>query len=141
MDTNAQPGAAPQPGATNPDPTPQPPVQATPPAGQTPPPGDAGNGSSHPNTGMAILSYLGILVLVPLLTDAKNDPFVKFHIKQGLVLLICFVIAMVLNIIPPIGILAWIACLILMIIGIMNAANHKQVELPVIGQFAKNFHF
>jgi len=35
---------------------------------------------------MAILAY--ILFFIPLLTDSKNDPYVKYHIKQGLVLFI-----------------------------------------------------
>ncbi|HOE15288.1 MAG TPA: hypothetical protein PLH82_01145 [Candidatus Paceibacterota bacterium] len=38
------------------------------------------------NTGMAILAY--ILFFIPLLTDSKKDPFVKYHVKQGLVLFI-----------------------------------------------------
>ena len=101
--------------------------------------------SSHPNTGMAMIAYLGILVIIPLLTEAKNDPFVKFHIKQGLVLLICFIFASFLSVIPVIGWLfgsvLWLACLVLVVVGMMNASASKEVELPVIGQFAKNFHF
>ena len=34
---------------------------------------------------MAVLSYIGPLVIVSYIV-ANNDPFVKFHIKQGLVL-------------------------------------------------------
>jgi uncharacterized membrane protein len=108
----------------------------------TPPPGP---GAPNQNTGMAIISYLGILVIVPLLTDAKNDPFVKFHIKQGLVLLIGFFIAGFIAAVPVLGWilspLLWLACLVLMIVGIMNAAAGKQTELPVIGHLANNFHF
>ena len=37
------------------------------------------------DTVMGILCYLGPLVLVPFLTK-KEDPFVAFHVKQGLVL-------------------------------------------------------
>ncbi|MEA3293262.1 MAG: hypothetical protein U9P88_02280, partial [Patescibacteria group bacterium] len=39
------------------------------------------------NNTLAIISYLGIFCLVPLLLKEKND-FVKFHAKQGLVLFI-----------------------------------------------------
>lgn len=46
----------------------------------------------HNNTGdgnlMAIFAYLGIFIIVPFLTDSKNNPFVKFHLKQGLALLV-----------------------------------------------------
>lgn len=36
---------------------------------------------------LAVISYLGILCLVPLLTK-KDDKFTQFHAKQGLALLI-----------------------------------------------------
>ncbi|GAF91940.1 unnamed protein product, partial [marine sediment metagenome] len=42
------------------------------------------------NTGMAIVAY--ILFFIPLLTDAKNDPFVKYHVKQGLSLFLVAVV-------------------------------------------------
>jgi uncharacterized membrane protein len=95
------------------------------------------------NIGMAVLCYFGILVLIPFLTDAKNDPFVKFHIKQGLVLLISYVIVGVITAIPFLGWIVggilWILLLILFIMGIINAAGGKEVELPVIGKFGENF--
>ncbi len=97
------------------------------------------SGPTH-NTGMAILCYIGILVLVPLLTEAKHDEFVKFHIKQGLVLLIFWILGSIFFWIPIFGWLLWIGVIVLMVMGIMAAANGQQKELPVIGQFAKNFH-
>ena len=36
---------------------------------------------------MAVLAYIGPLVIISYI-QAKNDLFVKFHIKQGLVLLV-----------------------------------------------------
>lgn len=95
------------------------------------------------NTAMAIVAY--ILFFVPLLTDAKNDPFVKYHVKQGLLLFIGWVVAYVIVIVPVIG---WvlapilsIALIILFIIGVVNAANGKEVPLPIIGHLASNFNF
>ena len=35
----------------------------------------------------------------------------------------------------------WIAALVLTIIGIMNVLNGKEVELPFVGKYAKNFNF
>jgi uncharacterized membrane protein len=110
-----------------------------------PPPPNPGPTPQQANTGMAIISYLGLLVLIPLLTEAKNDPFVKFHIKQGLIVLIGLVLASFIMAIPVLGWflgpLLWLVSIVLMVIGIMNAANGKQVELPVVGKFASNFHF
>lgn len=96
--------------------------------------------TSSNRTLMAVLCYFGILVIIPLLTDAKNDPFVKFHIKQGLVLLIAYVIAGFIAWIPIIGWLIWLALFILFIIGIVNASTGKEGELPVIGSLGSKFN-
>jgi uncharacterized membrane protein len=115
-----------------------------PPAAPVPPVAPQPAGQSN-NTLMAILSYLGILIIVPFLTDAKNDPFVKFHIKQGLVLIISWVVGMFIGVIPVLG---WILAplftifnVVCLIIGIINASSGKQKELPLIGTIAKNFNF
>ena len=113
-----------------------------------PMPPSSPQGSSN-NNGMAILAYLGILIIVPFLTDAKNDPFVKFHIKQGLVLIIAWIIMWFFQwfiiFIPIIGWLfssvLWLGIVAFIIIGIMNAASGKTKELPIIGQFARSFNF
>lgn len=90
---------------------------------------------------MAILCYLGILWLVPLLTDYKNEPFVKFHINQGIILTIAgavvWVASWILSYIPIIGgLISWVAGLalfVLMILGILNAFNMEEKPLPLIG--------
>jgi uncharacterized membrane protein len=99
--------------------------------------------SPKKNTGMAVVAY--IIFFIPLLTDAKNDPFVKYHVKQGLVLFIGYIIEVFIGMIPVIG---WIISpllgiflLVLFIIGIMNAINGKEKPLPVIGSFAQSFKF
>jgi len=98
---------------------------------------------SKKNTGMAVVAY--ILFFVPLLTEAKNDPFVKYHVKQGLVLFIGYIIEMFVGSIPFLGWLLspllGIFLLVLLIIGIMNAVGGKEKSLPVIGKFAENFKF
>lgn len=106
-----------------------------------PPPVPQGSNS---NTGMAILSYIFFLVIIPLVMN-KDDQFVKFHSKQGLVLLICWIIASFLWSIPVLG---WFAgpllqlgCIVFMITGIINASNGQLKELPIIGKFARSFNF
>ena len=94
---------------------------------------------------MAVLCYLGILVVIPLLTDAKNDSFVRFHIKQGLTLLITCVIAGAVGMVPFVGWfllgpILWVACLVLAIIGIVNAVGGHEKALPLIGQYADKIH-
>jgi uncharacterized membrane protein len=92
---------------------------------------------------MEILAYLGPLVLVPYLV-AKDDPFVKFHIKQGLVVFSLEVIIWLLSFV------VWqlwfilnllnLAVLILSIIGIINVSQKKMQALPIVGQFSHYFN-
>ncbi len=85
----------------------------------------------------AILAYIGILFLVPLLA-AKDSPYAKFHTNQGLVL---FLFSIALGVIGPIPVLGWIAAVagsiiafVFMIIGIVNAAQGECKPLPLIGE-------
>jgi len=109
---------------------------------------------------MAILSYLGILLLIPLATGAhKNSPFAKFHLNQGLILAIVMIgwgivytvllaifSAVLLSsytysgivtygIISTIIGLLWFVPAILCIIGLVNAGTGKFKQLPIIGKF------
>lgn len=98
------------------------------------------------NTLMAALAYVGPLIIVSYLA-AKDDPFVKFHIKQGLVLFVIEAALWVLS-----SFLWWffvqlwmvwqvvnLALLVLSILGIVNAVQGNEKELPLIGGFSKHF--
>lgn len=94
------------------------------------------------NKGMAIVAY--ILFFVPLLTEAKDSPYVKFHVKQAIMLVITSVIVSVLGtVIPIIGwILAPIISLVLFvfwIIAIIGAINGEAKQVPVIGKYAETY--
>ena len=100
------------------------------------------------NKGMALLSYIGILFIIPLLA-AKDSKFAKFHVNQGLVLfiaeLVCsiavWIVSAILRFIPIVRVflpavlttLVSLAALAFMIIGILNAVNGRAKELPLIG--------
>jgi len=102
------------------------------------------------NKVMAILAYLGILVLVPILA-AKDSPFARFHANQGLILCVVAVVflivisilsAIFVFIAPFLGILfglingaVGLGFFAFMIIGIMNAVQGKMAELPLIGKY------
>ena len=97
---------------------------------------------------LAVLAYLGVLVIVPLLA-AKDSPFVRFHANQGLVLLIASVIWNIVVRIVQLSIsailrtyllaillnIANVLILVFMIIGIINAVRGEEKELPVIGHY------
>jgi len=97
--------------------------------------------------GLAWLSYVGIFILIPLLTQ-KENPYTKFHIKQGLFLLIISLgwsfIQFVFMFIPFLRViiwllsyLVWIFIFVLMIIGIVNSLRGKVEVLPIIGKYGK----
>ncbi|MDR1753333.1 MAG: zinc-ribbon domain-containing protein [Eubacterium sp.] len=92
--------------------------------------------------GVSILSYLGILFIIPLIMY-PNSKFAKFHINQGIVFFIFSVIASALSgILAFIPVIGWISIaviylvlLIFMILGIVNSATGRAKELPLIGKF------
>ena len=97
------------------------------------------------NKAMGILAYISWLVLVPIFA-AKGSKFARFHANQGLVLaiaeIICWVVLGLLGNIPFIGwlfgIIDGLLSLVFVgfaVIGIVNAANGKVKELPIVGKF------
>ena len=100
------------------------------------------------NKTVALFAYLAILILVPVFTAPKSR-FARFHINQGLTLLVLdVVIAIVLNIIrfvlsmitPILGALisivlalVQVVAIIYAVLGILNAVNGRAKELPFIG--------
>lgn len=106
-------------------------------------PFEPAGGGTGKNTGMAVVAY--ILFFIPLLTEAKHDSFVMYHVKQGFVLFIAAVIANILLVLMPfLMLVGWalqIGVLILLVIGIMNALAGKEEPLPLIGQFADKAPF
>ena len=84
------------------------------------------------NKGMAVLSYVGILFLVPMLAR-KDSAFCRYHVNQGLVL---FILEMIISILTQflsiVGILG-IVTFVFMIQGIINCDKGEVKPLPLIG--------
>ncbi len=92
---------------------------------------------------MGILCYLGPLVIIPFLT-AKDNAFVKFHMKQGLVLVaIWFVTYIIQETVLPwrfweiVGFIN-LGITVLSIIGIVYVVQKKETKIPLIGSLADN---
>lgn len=102
------------------------------------------------NKGMGVLSYLGILLLIPLLAGDKRSSYVRHHINQGLVL---FIVSSIIDFLDGKwlwnfyswfdfgkSVLSWcleiadFACFILLIMGIVSACKGTRKELPIIGK-------
>lgn len=95
------------------------------------------------NKPLAIIGYIfPIIFFIPLLTEAKDSPFAKFHANQQLILLlfafIGFTASSILTIVF-IGLILFpiimIAALVFMVMGIINAANGEIKRLPIVGGF------
>ena len=88
----------------------------------------------------AILSYLWILCLVPVLMKKDNE-FVKFHAKQGLVLFIVEMAVAIIGIIPLLGtviyILGMLICGMISLIGIIQVLMGNKWKIPVISEWAE----
>jgi uncharacterized membrane protein len=98
------------------------------------------------NKGYAVLAYLGILFLVPLLA-APNSRFARYHTNQGIVLFLATLVItagsiplFLLSVFPILGCFTAVApfaamagVIVLMILGIINAASGKCEPLPLIG--------
>ena len=102
---------------------------------QVPPPTN-GNNEVNNDKLMGILSYLGILVLIPLLVSNNRSSFLNHHINQGINLVVVWLVGyVVLSFIQlwmfmPI----WqLLMLVLVIIGIINVSKNETKSLPVIG--------
>jgi uncharacterized membrane protein len=131
-------GATPPPPGNN-----VPPLSSPPPIQQTMPMSDAED--IERNKVFAVLAYIGILFLVPLLA-APQSRFARFHTNQGIVLFLAGLIlcaaSAILAMIPFVGCLVafapaviGIGWLVLMIIGIVNAASGHYKPLPLIGHY------
>ncbi len=94
------------------------------------------------NKVFAVLAYIGILFLVPLLA-AKESPFARYHTNQGILLFLTAVGlgigGTILSFIPFLGCIislgAWICILVLMVMGVINAISGKYKPLPLIGKY------
>ena len=90
------------------------------------------------NKGMAILSYISFLALIPYLME-KDSKWVRFHAIQGMNLFIIGLISWAIGLVPLIGWLVSgainIVIVILSIIGIINVCNGEAKELPIVNNF------
>lgn len=90
------------------------------------------------NKWINVLAYF--IFFIPLLVDGQNEAY-KFHANEGLDLFILLVAVNVVGafipvigwfIILPVGSLL---CLVLAIMGVINAMNGTMKELPLIGKY------
>ena len=88
---------------------------------------------------LAVMSYLGVLSLVPLVMN-RNDPYVQFHARQGVILWMWEVLAIYTLLMPVVGKLFFkfssVACVILSVIGVLAVVLGRAWKFPIIGDWA-----
>jgi uncharacterized membrane protein len=108
---------------------------------------------------MFVLSYLGILCLVPLLTK-KDDPEVQWHAKNGLVLfgaeiawvIVRIIIGIVAGRVPVAGCgiamvmmivscVVWLGILAVVIMCIVKATQGQRFRIPILTDIAEKLQF
>ncbi len=91
---------------------------------------------------LGIMSYLGVLCIVPLIVN-KDDELVHFHAKQGLVLWVWSVLALLFLQLPGIGKLLFsssvMAILICSIVGILSVLLGKAWKIPLVNNVSQVF--
>lgn len=82
----------------------------------------------------AVLSYFGILIIVPLLSeDAKKSPYAKFHMNQGLVLTLAGFVGGFIFWIPIVGWIPGVALFVIWIMGLISAVQGEMKKVPILG--------
>ena len=100
------------------------------------------------NKVFAVFAYLNVLILIPVFA-AKGSKFAAYHINQGLLLILYYlVVAIFLGIITAVFVsiswriyaitvilwmLYWLGGIVMIILGVVNAASGKKKPLPVVG--------
>lgn len=92
--------------------------------------------------GMAIVCYLNLLVIIPLIFEKSNN-FVRYHINQGLSLCLFTIVTGVIKLMLNdfllysyiFAILMALLIIIMMVIGIKNVCSGEEKPLPIIGNF------
>ncbi|MBI5149548.1 MAG: hypothetical protein HZA28_02090 [Candidatus Omnitrophica bacterium] len=87
--------------------------------------------------GFAILAYLSILCIIPLILK-KDNPFVLAHGKQGLVIFLGQVAVIIVSIILGQWALrlGMFVLLVFAFIGIIAVLQGREVRLPVVSEIA-----
>ena len=108
------------------------------------PPSQPQSGGEQNKTLLGVLAYLGPLVIISYAVG-RDHPFVKFHVKQGLVLLVIEILVWIALMIIPFLWMIWslinLGIFVFTIIGIASVIQGKEKELPLVGKYASYFNF
>jgi len=128
---------------------PETPPSDTPPP-QTPPPPETPPQQTGSQPIMLVLSYLGLLALIPLLVE-QDDAEVQWHAKNGLLMfagvIVLAIVLMILNFVPFIGTIIgcallpilWIVAIVVHIIAIVKALKGERLHVPFVSEYVEQW--
>lgn len=87
---------------------------------------------------MAALSYLGVLVFIPIVT-AKQNQFVNWHARQGLVVFVTTLAALIFSLwMARTGTIIFLIVAIFNIIALAKALQGRRWPIPLLGKISQN---
>lgn len=98
------------------------------------------NPDTSSDNSIAIIAYLTVigLIIAFVMNQEKKNPFGAYHIRQSLGICLTGLAFSVINIIPILGwivsLLGGLFLIVLWVIGLINAINHKQAPVPLLGK-------
>ncbi|MCK5834027.1 hypothetical protein KAH81_10215 [bacterium] len=94
--------------------------------------------------GMAGVAYLTLIGFIIALVIGKENRFSMYHVQQALALILLFVAASIVAVIPILGwiasVIIWIFGMVCFVIGLINGFSGKAKPLPLIGEIGFKFN-
>lgn len=92
---------------------------------------------------MGALCYLSVLILIPACSKWRHDEFVRFHLNQGLMLLMLSTLCGALSLAPYMEQISLSLTLLvdaLSLVGLITALRRRTSALPFVGVLTARFH-
>jgi uncharacterized membrane protein len=87
---------------------------------------------------IAYLTFIGLIIAF-VMNQEKKDDFGAYHIRQSLGLCLSGLALSIINVLPILGwiisLLGGLLLLVLWVMGLINAINHKKEPVPVLGKY------
>ncbi len=103
----------------------------------------AKNNSSSGENLYAVLSYLWVLCLIPVFVKKENE-FIKFHARQGLMLFMVEIAVGIVGIVPILGsvvhTLGIIVCGLVSLVAIVQVLMGKKWKIPVVSEWSEKLN-
>lgn len=89
---------------------------------------------------IASLSYIGVLVLIPIIAGEYKKPFVRFHVHQGLVIFVGIVCSIILaHFFPRIGGVLFLLFFVTTLLAFFQTVQGEKWRIPGIAYIAELF--